>query len=112
MDDSILTSVKQDLGIVEEYTVFDQSLIRIINTCFSILHQLGVGPDEGFSISDETSTWGDYLEDYSNLEPVKAYISQKTKMLWDTPSNGTLNSSLKETLGELEFRLIVEVDHL
>lgn len=112
MDDSILTSVKKDLGIVEGYTVFDPDLIRIINTCFSILYQLGVGPDEGFSISDETSTWGDYLDDYSKLEMVKTYISQKAKMLWDTPSNGTLNSALKETLGELEFRLIVEVDHL
>lgn len=112
MGDSILTSVKKDLGIAEEYTVFDPDIIRMINTCFSILYQLGVGPEDGFSISDKTATWDDYLDDYSNLEMVKTYISQKTKMLWDTPSNGTLNSALKETIGELEFRLNVEVDHL
>ena len=47
--DSVLTSVKKMLGITEDYTHFDADLIMHINTVFTILTQLGVGPAEGFS---------------------------------------------------------------
>ena len=55
--DSILTSVKKLLGIEEDYTYFDADIIMHINTVFMILNQLGVGPEEGFSITDKTSVW-------------------------------------------------------
>ena len=45
--DSILTSVKKMLGIAEEYEHFDADLLMHINSVFSILHQLGVGPADG-----------------------------------------------------------------
>ena len=56
MNDSILNSVKLQLGILPEYTVFDQQLILAINTAFSILHQLGVGPKDGYAIYAGIST--------------------------------------------------------
>ena len=46
---SILTSIKKLLGIAEEYQVYDADLIMHINSVFSILTQLGVGPADGFS---------------------------------------------------------------
>ena len=42
--ESILTSVKKLLGIDESYTHFDADLIMHINSVFSILGQMGVGP--------------------------------------------------------------------
>ena len=51
--ESILTSIKKLLGIVEEYTQFDTDIIIYINTVFMTLQQLGIGPEEGFSITDE-----------------------------------------------------------
>ena len=48
--ESILTSIKKMLGITEDYEHFDSDLIMHINSVFSILTQLGVGPSEGFSI--------------------------------------------------------------
>ena len=42
--DSILTSIKKLLGITEEYEHFDQDIIMHINSVFSVLTQLGVGP--------------------------------------------------------------------
>ena len=42
--DSVLTSIKILLGIAEEYEHFDADLIMHINSVFSILTQLGVGP--------------------------------------------------------------------
>ena len=53
--ESILTSIKKLLGIAEEYEHFDPDLIMHINSVFSILTQLGVGPSEGFSIVCRTS---------------------------------------------------------
>ena len=49
--ESILTSVKKLLGIDESYTHFDADLIMHINSVFSILGQMGVGPKKGFAIS-------------------------------------------------------------
>ena len=69
--DSILTSIKKLLGITEEYENFDQDIIMHINSAFMILNQLGVGPKSGFSISDKSSTWDEFIPESSNLEAVK-----------------------------------------
>lgn len=42
--ESILTSIKKLLGIAEEYTQFDNDIIMHINSVFTTLTQLGVGP--------------------------------------------------------------------
>ena len=55
--DSVLTSIKKLLGIAEEYEHFDADLIMHINSVFSILTQLGVGPSKGFMIEDKSATW-------------------------------------------------------
>ena len=54
--DSILTSIKKMLGITDEYTQFDADIIMHINSVFMILNQLGVGPDECFTIEDDVAT--------------------------------------------------------
>ena len=51
--DSILNSIKQLLGVSEEYHQFDANIIMQINSVFLTLNQLGVGPDEVFEIQDE-----------------------------------------------------------
>ena len=57
MEDSILTSIKLDLGITEDYEAYDNQLIGLINSVFVILHQIGVGPSEVFSIYDKFVSW-------------------------------------------------------
>ena len=44
--DSILNSVKKQLGIAPDYEPFDPDIIIHINTVFSILHQLGAGQSQ------------------------------------------------------------------
>ena len=61
MTESILTSIKKLLGIDEHYTQFDSDLIIHINSVFSILRQMGVGPADGFTITDEDQEWKDFL---------------------------------------------------
>ena len=57
--DSILTSIKKLLGIAEEYEHFDPDIVMYINSAFSVLTQLGVGPEEGFRIEDASKTWSE-----------------------------------------------------
>lgn len=108
--DSILTSIKKDLGIMEDYTHFDADIIMGINTAFSILTQLGVGPSNGFSISDKNSVWTDFVADTSRLEFIKTYVSKKTKMIFDPPTSSSVMESMNRILSELEWRINVAVD--
>ena len=108
--DSILTSVKKLLGIEEDYTHFDADIIMHINTVFMILNQLGVGPEEGFSITDKTSVWDDYIADLQNFEAVKSYMFLKVKMLFDPPTGSAVTESYNRTISELESRLSMAAD--
>ena len=108
--DSILTSVKKQLGIAEDYEHFDPDIIIHINSVFSILNQLGVGPPEGFSISDETSVWTDFIGDSLKLELVKTYVYLKIRLIFDPPTSSAVMDAFKQNIAELEWRISVTVD--
>lgn len=105
--ESILTSIKKLLGIAEEYTQFDTDIIMHINSVFLILNQLGIGPDKGFSISDKTATWEDFVSKESNLEAVKSYMYLKVRLLFDPPLNSSIIECMNRQINELEWRLNV-----
>ena len=109
MNDSILTSIKKLLGITEEYEHFDQDIIIHINSVFMILNQLGVGPSNGFSITDKTAVWSDFISEGANLESVKSYIYLKVRLLFDPPTTSAVMESMNRMICELEFRLIASV---
>lgn len=108
--ESILTSIKKMLGIAEEYTHFDPDIIMHINTVFMVLHQLGVGPDNGFYIEDDTYTWADFLEDPTRLQMVKSYMYLKVRKVFDPPTSSTHMNAIDQSIAEYEFRLNVAVD--
>lgn len=108
-ENSILDSVKKGLGLTSEYTDFDPDIIININATFSILCQLGVGPAEGFKITDNSTLWSEFVDD-THLEFVKAYTIQKVKQFFDPPQTGPLATALDKTLKELEWRINVAVD--
>lgn len=105
---TILTEIKKVLGIAEEYTQFDADIILYINAAFSTLKQLGVGPDAGFSISDDTAEWDDFVEDVAIQSMVKAYISLKVKLMFDLPANSFTQEAIKKQIDEYVWRLMVE----
>lgn len=108
--DSILNSTKAALGIVPTYTAFDDQVIMYINTAFSTLHQLGVGPDEGFSIEDDMTTWDEYLEGNKVLNMVITYVHMNVRLMFDPPTNSFATTAMKEQMKELEWRINVAVD--
>ena len=110
--DSILTSIKKLLGITAEYTQFDTDLIIHINSVFSIVTQLGVGPSTGFSIHDEYSVWTDFLPEDPRLEMVKTYVYLKVRLMFDPPDRSAVADAMKRQIDELEFRLNVAADQV
>ena len=108
--DSILTSIKKMLGIAEEYEHFDSDIIMHINSVFSVLNQLGVGPPEGYSIKDKNNNWSDFLQSDSRLEMVKSYMYLKVKMLFDPPLGSASIEASNRQISELEWRINVTVD--
>lgn len=106
--ESILDSIKKLLGIQPEYTSFDEDIIIAINTSFATLNQLGVGPEGGYMIEDNTQTWNDYITS-TNLNMVKTYVHLKSRLLFDPPTGGVLDA-INNQISELEYRLYVECD--
>ena len=107
--ESILTSIKKLLGIMSDYTNFDDDIIIHINTAFAMLNQLGVGPEGGFMIVDANSRWEDYTTE-KNLNMVKTYIYLKVRLLFDPPTSTALIESINRTLSEIEWRIFLEGD--
>lgn len=105
MSDSILTSVKKVLGVGADYNVFDTDIIIHTNSAFATLNQLGIGPESGFAIEDDSATWGDFLGEDKNLNPVKTYVYLRVRMLFDPPGTAYLNTAIKDQVKELEWRL-------
>lgn len=103
--ESILTSIKKLLGIAEDYDAFDADIIMHINSVFMILQQLGVGPEEGFSIQGEDALWSDFMSDDSKIEGVKSYMYMKVRLLFDPPTTASMFDSMTRLVTEFEWRL-------
>lgn len=110
MDSSILTSIKLDLGIAEDYTHFDTVIIGHINTEFMVLNQLGVGPDKTFSISDDTALWSDFTKDVAEYAGAKQYIYMRVKQIFDPYTSTVAADAHSRKSAELEFRLNIASD--
>lgn len=74
------------------------------------LTQLGVGPQDGFFIKDETDLWTDFIQDDKRLEFVKTYIYLKVKLVFDPPLSSSVLDAMNRQINELEWRLNVAVD--
>ena len=104
---SILNDTKKILGIDSTYDVFDQDIITFINAAFSVVNQLGVGPDAGFYVTDTTDEWVDIGVSDKLEKLLQTYVYLRVRMLFDPPSMSFLVDSMNNQLKEYEWRLIV-----
>lgn len=111
MSDSILTSTKKILGIEGDDTSFDLDIITHINSAFSTLAQLGVGPEGGFMIEDATPTWESFLGTNLLLNPVKQYVYLSVRRVFDPPQSGYAVQAMDQQIKEHEWRLNVLMEH-
>lgn len=107
MTDSILDSTKKVLGIEASYTAFDTDIVMHINSVFSTLHQLGIGPIEGFEIEDQTTQWSDFLGTETRLNSVKTYVYLRVRLLFDPPTTSFAIAAMQKQAEEYEWRLNV-----
>lgn len=112
-DESILTSVKKVLGIPEYYEHFDQDILLHLNSVMSILHQLGVGPENGFVVEDDSTTWSDLFDgdiDTNKMMYVKSYVCLRVHLLFDPPASSGAIDAMERQMRELEWRITVTRD--
>lgn len=108
MEDSILKSTKKILGLDPEYMVFDLDIITHINSAFSTLNQLGLGPADGFMIEDDEAVWSDFnLVDDKKINSVRTYVFLKVRLVFDPPTTSYLIGVFEKQITELEWRLNV-----
>ncbi|MDU5951815.1 MAG: hypothetical protein E6Z06_02895 [Clostridiales bacterium] len=108
--DSVLDSIKKVLGDNPGFEYFNPDIIMQINTFFTVLTQIGVGPKEGVFITDNTTTWSDLFGTDARLNSIKTYIFSRVKLLFNPSQNSSYNEILKDTIKELEWRLNVQCD--
>lgn len=101
---SILLTVKKLCNISAEDTSFDIDILVYLNSIFSILRQEGVGPAEGFYVSDTSAKWQDFIADPKELSIPKNYICSKCKLMFDPPQSGALKEALESVVKETEWR--------
>lgn len=114
MENSILTSTKKILGLPEEYTAFDHDIIVHINSVFSTLTQLGVGPVGGFVIEDETTQWDEYATTgvpVNDMNSVRTYVFLKVRQYFDPPTTSFMIEASERQIAELEWRLNVSREY-
>jgi hypothetical protein len=90
--------------------VFDLDLVMHINSVFSTLQQLGVGPIDGFSIEDNTSTWDEFIVLDKRLNSVKSYMVMKVRQYFDPPATSFALAALEKLVTEAEWRLMVAAE--
>lgn len=112
MNESILETIKHKLGgLVDEETYFDSDLIDFINSAFTKLWQLGVGPiDQPFKIESGSETWDEF--EYDNIEMVKEWIFLHVKNIFDPPANASVLQSYKDRMLEDEFRMNIMAEEI
>lgn len=104
MEDSILKSVKKILGVPEDYDAFDMDIIIHINSVLSLLGQLGVGPEEGYYIEDESTTWDEFFVE-KDLNLIRSYVYLRVRMLFDPPTTSFLLDAMTKQIQEFEWRI-------
>lgn len=108
LEQSILKSIKKLLHIPPDYTQFDQDVIIHINSAFSDLHQLGLGPTAEFMIEDDTKQWSEYIGSDNYIQSVKTYVYLSVKLVFDPPTTSFAIESFKKQLDEKAWRLNVQ----
>lgn len=108
--DSILKTIRDRVtGSVDDKD-FDNDLIMHINAAFSDLCDLGVGPAEGFEITDESEEWTEFITDKTTLNSVEEFVYLSVKLAFDPPTQAALLASMERRYSKLEWRLNVKCD--
>lgn len=111
MEESILQSVKQILGIDKDCTDFDSILLLHINSVLMTSDQLGIEPKK--TVESTEDAWTDVFGSDVNtqaLSAVKSYMGLKVRLLFDPPTSSVVTEAINRQISELEWRLSVAAE--
>lgn len=113
MDESIMDSIKETIGIHSDNHDFDPNLIIAINAVLFIIYQEGLS-DEAYKITDNTTKWSDILlhEKSIDLSTLITWAGLKTKMIFDPPTSSAISTAIKESINELEWRGFITQNYI
>lgn len=117
MEESILLTIRKLIGGDEEYSASDPftfNIIIAINSALATLNQFKVGVD-GFTITDDTATWADFLGSTENtngvtLNEVKSFVYLKVRKEFDPPTSSVLMQAINEQIDEIGWRLCTKME--
>lgn len=104
-EDSILNATKLMVNVPKALKVFDEVLIMHINTVFSTLQQLGVGPVGGYFITNENQGWSLYTIDDNSMNMVKSLMGMRVRLYFDPPTTSFGIKAYEDLCNQLEWRL-------
>ena len=116
IDDSILASIRKQLGPESEADGFDGEIKRGINSAIAILAMNGVGPNPPIYVVDETAKWSDLTADEYVLSFAQDYVFLSTKQGFDPSSTSFVNQAQSEKMEKdlwyvrewLEYKKVIE----
>lgn len=108
-NESILESIKEDVGIVPNCSIFDNQLLLYLNSVMSNLRQLGYGPEEGFEVTGASEKWSDLITE-SRFNFVRAYVTLKVHLLFSVPTSSFALDFMNKQVSEYEWRIMAEVE--
>lgn len=106
---SLLTEVKAQLGITEDYEEFDTVILMDCNLALSALKHIGLTPVDGDDYTiDSDSEWSSLVDETNVLNLVKSYICTKVRLMFDTATmSGVTKECLQAFADEAEWRIHV-----
>lgn len=107
LSDSILSSVKKLVGVMDDDPSFDLNIMLNVNAACSTLYQLGV-LSKPYTVTSKLDTYKDLLPYASDdiVNQVKMYLVYKTALGFDATSmTSSLIEVYKELIREAEWRL-------
>ena len=130
MDQSILNTIKKLLGLAPDYTAFDSEVVVYINSVLMTLNQIGIGPDEGFTITGPDELWTEFIpNEVTDQQGIPTYIYLKVnikncklnidkglidtlkfeiELMFDPPTSSFGQEAIKKQAEEIEWRLNVQ----
>lgn len=109
-NNSILMSIKNLLNVEHNDPDFDTQIGMEINGVFMTLWQLGIGPKEGFAITEANTQWSDFSKDKTLIETVKLYMYLKVRLIFDPPASSIVSDAINSRINELEWRLNLQAE--
>ena len=110
MEESILESIKQMLGIYPEDKAFDLELTSHINNAISDLIHVGENTDWEYRIYDASNKWSEFVSSESAVAQAKQYVYCKVRLIFDPPSNSFVVDSISKSKDEAQWRFYEMLD--